>query len=290
MPKSKMALTWDKFGEKYGPVTYLNVAGQSFLVLNSLEAAKELFGNRGSIYVDRPRFVMASELIGLSYITSFSRSGPEWKRQRALLKHALSAEVVKRDYSTQFERKAKQYVESLLDRPNDFLTELARIMAENVTELTYGRLKDRQGRDYLQLNSYVMNVVDGTMQGYVVDLIPALKHLPSWLPGMKFKRDASKWNKEIAEINRTMFEGARESVTSRDSDVQSCFMANNLKQLYGAQRELDDAQQFEEKELTIRQSGFSFFIGMISLLRSGYIKEWIDTIIIPAFLQGEAIR
>ncbi|KAG8902713.1 hypothetical protein FRC01_009493, partial [Tulasnella sp. 417] len=63
MPKSKMALTWDKFREKYGPVTYLNVAGQSFLVLNSIDAAKELLGNRGSTYVDRPRFVMTTELV-----------------------------------------------------------------------------------------------------------------------------------------------------------------------------------------------------------------------------------
>ncbi|KIO33179.1 hypothetical protein M407DRAFT_40379, partial [Tulasnella calospora MUT 4182] len=90
MPKSKFALAWSKFGEKYGPLTWLSVAGQPFLVLNSIEAAKELLDTRGSTYVDRPRFVMTSELVGLGYITPFSRSGPGWRKQRTLLKHALS--------------------------------------------------------------------------------------------------------------------------------------------------------------------------------------------------------
>lgn len=72
MPKSKFALTWSKFGEQYGPLTWLTVAGKNFLILNSIEAAKELLDTRGSIYVDRPRFVMCAELMGES-LCSFSK-------------------------------------------------------------------------------------------------------------------------------------------------------------------------------------------------------------------------
>ncbi|KAG8932906.1 hypothetical protein FRC00_013903 [Tulasnella sp. 408] len=263
MPTSRFALAWGKFGEKYGTLTFLNVAGQPFLILNSLEAAKELLETRGSTYVDRPRFVMANELVGLSYITPFSRAGPIWKKQRTLLKHALSAQVIKRDYTAQFEKKGKQFIEALLDRPDDFLKEMKRIVAENIVELSYGRLKDEQGRDYVKLNAYLLEVVDTVMAGYVVDLIPALKHLPSWLPGMKFKRDASKWNKDIEEMDRVTFERARESVTSSASDAPSCFMVNNLQELYNKQHGSETAQELAEKEAAIRQSGFSFFIGTV---------------------------
>lgn len=64
MPQSKFSLTWSKFGEKYGPLTWLAIPGQNVLVVNSLEAAKELLEQRGLNYIDRPRFVMGSELLG----------------------------------------------------------------------------------------------------------------------------------------------------------------------------------------------------------------------------------
>lgn len=50
--------------QRYGPLTFLTVPGQHVLVITSVEAAKDLLEKRGSIYVDRPRFVMVGELLG----------------------------------------------------------------------------------------------------------------------------------------------------------------------------------------------------------------------------------
>ncbi|KAG8971521.1 hypothetical protein FRC05_010998 [Tulasnella sp. 425] len=220
-----MAVTWDKFGKQYGPLTFLNVAGQPFLVLNSLEVARDILDTRGAIYVDRPRFVMGVELVGMRSFTPFSPFGAEWRGHRTLLKHALSKEVVVRDYSTLLAKKAKQYVECLLVRPDNFLVDLVRITGENIVELSYGRLGDEQGRDYVKLNRRVLDVVNVVFGGYMVDLIPALQYIPSWLPGMKFKRDASKWKKEIDDINRITFERAKQSIVS--SGAQSLLTALN---------------------------------------------------------------
>ncbi|KAG9043859.1 hypothetical protein FS837_009050 [Tulasnella sp. UAMH 9824] len=49
------------------------------------------------------------------------------------------------------------------------------------------------------------------MQGYVVDLLPFLKYLPAWLPGMEFKRYAARWKKEIEDIRRAAFETVKET-------------------------------------------------------------------------------
>jgi len=45
-----------------GDVFELRVFSQPMIVLNSLAAAKDLVDKRGSIYSDRPRFVLFSEL------------------------------------------------------------------------------------------------------------------------------------------------------------------------------------------------------------------------------------
>lgn len=49
----------------------------------------------------------------------------------------------------------------------------SRVMAQNILELTYGRTSDEEGRDYIKLNSYVMEVAINAMEGYLVDSVPA---------------------------------------------------------------------------------------------------------------------
>ena len=45
-----------------GDVVYLHVLGQSIIILNTPEAAGDLMDKRGSIYSDKPSFVMVGEL------------------------------------------------------------------------------------------------------------------------------------------------------------------------------------------------------------------------------------
>ncbi|KAG9048571.1 hypothetical protein FS837_012512 [Tulasnella sp. UAMH 9824] len=260
VPTSRFALTWTKLAEKYGPLAFLTVPGQHVLIISSVEAAKDLLEKRGSIYMDRPRFVMVGELVGLEYLTTLSRFSPTWKKHRSLLKHALSAQVVKRDYSDLMTKKAEQYLEYLSTRPEEFLKDLNKVMAENIIELTYGRRGDEEGRDYVKLNSYVMEVSIKAIEGYIVDFVPALRYLPSWLPGMQFKRDAAKWKREIEDVRKATFERAKRSVTSGDAQHVSAYMLNNLRDLYHQHEESGDAASLEEGEMAINHTGFSFFI------------------------------
>lgn len=213
MPQSKFVLTWTKFGEEYGPLTWLTVPGQTILVLNSFEAVKELLEKRPLIFIDRPRFTMLKEILGMSDYVAVSDYNDAWKTQRAHLKQPLSASVVRSDYSFLLEAKAREYLERCVARPEDFMAEINRIVAETIIKPVYGRLEDEQGRDYIQINTYVTDIILRGFQGYVVDLFPAL-HLPAWLPGMKFKRDAARWKREINELEYTVLESAKASTLS----------------------------------------------------------------------------
>ncbi|KAG8893147.1 hypothetical protein FRC01_013757, partial [Tulasnella sp. 417] len=173
LPKSRFALTWTKLGQQYGPLTWLTIPGRNFLIINSFEAAKEILEKRGSNYINRPRFVMMGELVGFQELTPLNQYDALWRAQRTLLKHALSAEVLDRDYAATLESTAQRYVERLLVRSENFAADLKRALQENVIDLTYGRREDSQGRDYIQLNGRVMDIGNETMQGYLVDLLPA---------------------------------------------------------------------------------------------------------------------
>jgi hypothetical protein len=56
-----------------GPITYLNVAGQPVIVLNTHKAAADLLDRKAAIYSDRPRNIVAHEILTGGLLVVFSR-------------------------------------------------------------------------------------------------------------------------------------------------------------------------------------------------------------------------
>ncbi|KAG8918529.1 hypothetical protein FRC01_001808, partial [Tulasnella sp. 417] len=173
MPTSKFVLTYSKWGEKYGPLTWCIVPGQTILIINGFEEAKELLEKRGNIYADRPRLVMVGELVGMANGTPLIPYGPMWRTHRKLLKQALSPEVVKRDYSDLLTQKSLEYVKKVFDRPGVFLFSLKRTLGEIVTEISYGQYQDAEGHDYVEMHENLITILKKTFMGYLVDLVPS---------------------------------------------------------------------------------------------------------------------
>lgn len=62
MPRRLPWLEFHRMSSEYGPVMYMNLAGQSAIILSTYQAAHELLSARSALYSDRPRVVMAGEL------------------------------------------------------------------------------------------------------------------------------------------------------------------------------------------------------------------------------------
>ncbi|KAG9015658.1 hypothetical protein FRB90_004578 [Tulasnella sp. 427] len=252
MPQSKFALTWTEYAEKYGPLTWLRIPGQNFLIISSIEATVDLMENKALNFIDRPRFTMVRELLGLDGYSAFNDCNSTLKTQRTLLKHPLSAIVVKRDYSALLELKARQYLERCLNRPEDFFDEINQVVVEGIIQLTYGRLDDGQGTDYYKLNTEIGDIVlESTEPGYAVDIVPAR---------MKFKRDAAVWKNGIRELERNLLKSSKQSLNSGDPDVRSSFMFKKLQELYQDQDSAKTAKQLEEDEMSLMRAGLTMFV------------------------------
>ncbi|KAG8928006.1 hypothetical protein FRC01_006592 [Tulasnella sp. 417] len=195
--------------------------------------------------------------MGMDYLPGFSGYNAHWRRQRAHLKQSLSVAVIKRDYSALLETKARQYLTHCSARPEESVASLNRYMGELIIELTYGRLANEDSGDYVERSAAILQAVIQVTQGHVVDLLPFLKYLPSWLPGMGFKRYAAKWSKEIEDTRRAAFETARETALSGDPNLPPSYIINKLRALYNAEGKLKDAKAVEEEERAIDHSGFT---------------------------------
>ncbi|KAG8995536.1 hypothetical protein FRB90_000146 [Tulasnella sp. 427] len=134
--------------------------------------------------------------------------------------------------------------------------EISTIVAETIIKITYGRLEDGRGMDYVRANVHMMDIVVAGLEGYAVDLIPALQYLPSWLPGMEFKRTAAGWRKDIDELEFSLLESVKDSLRSDDPEVRSSFMFKKFDELYQGQDETArDAQQLEDEAMGLTRVG-----------------------------------
>jgi len=54
---------------------YLNAFGKPIMVINSLKAATELLDRRATVYSDRPRMIVANEILSGGLFVTFIRYG-----------------------------------------------------------------------------------------------------------------------------------------------------------------------------------------------------------------------
>ena len=58
-----------------GEIMYLDGAGQPIVVCNSLKSAYELLDRRSGSYSDRPRFIMAQEILNGGLLLALAKYG-----------------------------------------------------------------------------------------------------------------------------------------------------------------------------------------------------------------------
>ncbi|KAG8854292.1 hypothetical protein FRB96_007697 [Tulasnella sp. 330] len=192
-PSSYPWLTFAEWGRKYGPLTYLNIAGRPVLILNTHEAAIDLLEKRSEIYSDRPPLVMA-ELSGQMASIGIRPAGATHRQARKLLAHALHPRIVARDHVPLQERLARQLAASLLKEPDDFISLIYRSQGEVIQTVTYGDFTDGE-TDLVDLAVANGKNFASSLSGYAVDFLPWLRHLPEWFPGTQFKCDAAEFRK-----------------------------------------------------------------------------------------------
>lgn len=261
MPRNKAQLTYVTWLEQYGPLTWAVASGKQYLIVNDYEAMKELMEKRGNIYIDRDNRVLLGELIGNSSLTQKISYGPTWRQHRKFLNRALMAPTVKRDYSTAMIRKTLSFLNGLIDRPQEFMLENKKMTAELITEISYGMIGDEEdgGHDFVQMHLDIAKITATTAEGYWVDYLPWMKHIPSWTPFAQWKRDAIKWRKQYNFAKDYMFDAVKKQLLgTRGEGMPASFVRNTLQEVY-SQQDSKSEEELQNDETVIKNASFTFF-------------------------------
>ncbi|KAF5376002.1 hypothetical protein D9757_008810 [Collybiopsis confluens] len=195
IPKEKAHEAYVGMGLKYqSDMLYLNAAGTSMLVLNSVNAANDLLVERWRLYSDRPPMPMTF-LCGFDYTFVIFPYGEKWRKYRSLFMREISLSNLAVYHKPRLQQNMEMFLQSLLDSPRNFGDHVDLLYGGSLLSLAYGMsIKDPQ--DYflnlIRESQHVASEVSkpGT---YIVDIFPMLKYLPAWLPGMGFQRVAASY-------------------------------------------------------------------------------------------------
>ncbi|KAJ7454671.1 cytochrome P450 [Mycena latifolia] len=255
MPSSSEWETYRRWSQEYdSDVIHLNVAGTSIVVLSSVEVAEDLLDKRSGIYSDRSRSTMYNEMVGGDFMFAFKRYGDTWRTHRRLFHQEFQPIAVKLFHRQELQE-AHNLIRRLLDTPDDYAKHFQHVVSAAIMSIAYGL--DVRPSDDPYLNAAQAAVRAMSMAGvpgrFLVDIIPALKYIPSWFPGAGFKRKAAEWNKLVKHMVDRPFMDAKRAV--QEGVARPSFCTERLRALYDNEVEAAQEQDIKEVAGTIYAAG-----------------------------------
>ncbi|KAK7034768.1 hypothetical protein VNI00_012175 [Paramarasmius palmivorus] len=183
--------------EDYGSIVHLSALGRHIVVLNDVATSVELLEKRGYNYADRPHFPMVGELCGFDRLPAIASNGfsPRLRALRKLLKTEVGAERLA-DWEENMEVEVATYVKKLQQEPEDFVRHNRWFAVDVIMLFSYGYRVALKDDYHMAAADRIMSKLSRDAQPgtWLVDLIPAMKHFPRWMP---FHRYASQSRKEL---------------------------------------------------------------------------------------------
>ncbi|KAF2819467.1 cytochrome P450 [Ophiobolus disseminans] len=202
LPKDKVPewQHWLAHKDKYGPISSLTVLGNTFVVLNSADAALELLKDRAAIHSGRPILQFGGAMLGWDNTIGLQQPSAIFKQHRRNIAKIASSAASTRVFDRIQEEEAAHFLLNLLESPDELFDHIRREAAAVVARVIYGYIPKAHGTDPLiELVTKVMEEFgDAGVPGkWMVDVLPFLRYLPDWCPGAGFKATARAMKRHV---------------------------------------------------------------------------------------------
>ncbi|TFK56140.1 cytochrome P450 [Heliocybe sulcata] len=202
MPTEQEWKTFSKWGQVWGDFMSLNVLGQTLIILNSSKLAIEMLDRKSSIYSDRPFLMMAGEIVGWKDTLALTPYGDRFRSIRKMFHGAIGTKSSIARYLPVEQRETAKFLKRVLNAPHAIADHIRWTAGSIILELAYGyKVKEE--------SDPIVNVVDQATEqfslatapgAFLVDVIPALRHVPEWLPGADWKKKAASWSRTLTDM------------------------------------------------------------------------------------------
>ncbi|KAH9975378.1 cytochrome P450 [Lactifluus volemus] len=187
--RSKQWLNFMRWKREFGDIFYLNAAGQPIIVLNTQKVAADLLDRRAGIYSDRPRNIVAAQILCGGLAMVFQNYGTLWRKMRKAAHEGLSKSVV--EFEAPQLNEAVLLAKCLLTQPATWDNHLRRSTASMIMSIAYGTppITSEIDPSIKTANDFVERLARAALPGaHLVEFFPWMMYIPSRFA--KWKRDA----------------------------------------------------------------------------------------------------
>ncbi|TFL05254.1 cytochrome P450 [Pterulicium gracile] len=253
LPSQYQWITFSAWSKRYrSDIVHARVLGQSIVVLNSFEAASELLESRSSIYSDRPDNAMLQDVLDLGrWSVPFIPYGSLWRTLRQKFHVAFSAKTIQRYKPLQIELTGR-LLKDLAEAPQDYRRHINVHPGRIILRLVYGSESEADNNEYIHTvdeNFRLLNEDYKWGNVWLVDVLPALKYLPSWLPGLSFHNTGKRFRSVIDDMVNKPFNRLKNIQKDADLQVPPCLVSQELERLQETSLLPNDSKYTEEETL-----------------------------------------
>ncbi|KAI0700095.1 cytochrome P450 [Cytidiella melzeri] len=210
MPTKMQSVQFTKWSQTYGPIFSLDIIGQHMVVVNSHKVAGDLFDRRSQIYSDRPRLIMAGEILTGGIFMVFARWGNLLRSMRRAAHESFNPKAVGK-YELVQAKAAAEAACRIISQPDSWEDSLKQFAASAILTSVYGWPPIGPDEPIVgRLVGHIAHLSGAVLPGaFLVDLIPIMKLIPAWLA--KWKREGIAWHDEETRL----FQGLNDDVAKK---------------------------------------------------------------------------
>ncbi|EMD40133.1 hypothetical protein CERSUDRAFT_151114 [Gelatoporia subvermispora B] len=202
--------TYAQWTDKYGDIICTRLFGNTIIILNSLEAATDLLEKRSANYSDR-LMTETVRSMGWDWNTAMMEYGQKWRNHRRLFHQYFNQGAVKQ-YEPQDRVYARKLLKRLYDEPKNFAHDIRYLFGANILSVAYGFEVAEKNDKHIEVSEEAMFALaaGGLPGSFLVDLLPFLKHFPSWAPGAGYKKITRQWNISTTAMKELPWSNAKD--------------------------------------------------------------------------------
>ncbi|KAF8161643.1 cytochrome P450 [Crassisporium funariophilum] len=202
-PITNAAASYVELGKKYNSdILFLTTLGHHLLIVNTREVADELFERRSRLYSDRP-WIPITDLMGLEYNIPLMRYGQGWRMHRKICQQVLRQKAIGAFEPVQI-HKVNKMLKGLLDTPDKFDQHSKMLSIGIPMSIMYGyEIESIDDPVITAADQSVILAAPLLLPGAtIINILPLLRHIPSYFPGASSHKIAAKVSQLSSEMKR----------------------------------------------------------------------------------------
>ncbi|KAF9484052.1 cytochrome P450 [Pholiota conissans] len=251
MPTSREWLTFADWGRKWGDIVSISMFGHCMVVVNSMQMAIDMLEKEGAIYSDRPVMEMGGELVGWKTTLVLVPYGARFRNYRKLFHQTIGTQSSMAKFYPGGELETRRFLKRVLENPDDLNAHVRKTAGSIILRISHGYKVKESDDPFVNMadiatEQFALSTAPG---GFLVNLVPVLKYIPSWFPGAGFKKTAAEWAVSLAKMANDPHQFVKEQ------------MAHGVAEDSFTSRLLSEPGLTEEQEFDIKWSAASLYSG-----------------------------